>query len=727
MRLRLGPASVCILIGICRAVWLSGQLSGFDAREVGFLLLADLPVAAVLCLLAYAETFTRGMLRLVPLVVTIIVLTTYVADVFATVELNSRLQLSDILRFSSEIWVAASFVNAASVAMIVGAVASLFVRVAVRPTVVRFGIATSVGLLLVPLLPNEGRVPVHLQKYTGSVLLLPSQLLESGKLPVPEYGAADVASYRTSYDALFDAPFARSKKDVILVVVESLSAVDSHRTSGVADRLPRFDELSRRGTLFRNFFANYEASEGGIVALLSGVPPLHYPTASTLPFNEYAMQPTMVEQFRREGYRAEFLTSVPLRFLSMHRFFDNPRSGFQYVGGQQEIARFKEAPRYAFESPADHVLFEELLARLDARPAGPVLLTAVTASSHPPFVDPRGGANTEANVWAYVQDELWWLHDELSRRNFFTNGVLIVVGDHRKMLPVRRDEMERYGDSAKARVPLLMIGAGVPSDLVDDRLFQQADLLRMLDRAVTAKPPLSQFVVWVNRYAAVLGFAANASNVEIFETGNDAREAYPLRLRGAEIEWVRRPANHLAVERIIHQQRAMQQFARAAAMPATVLDFGRELAPSDQPGMIVGVSTDQDVARNPDDPRGGLQLVTAKSFDLPQLPLLTAGDVPHTVTVRAFVPVEQDGEYWFNVWGDEEICLAIDKHVVLGRNRGFNSGTIQLRSGLHRFDLRFRPRNNTQRFELKWLRPGQKDFELLPQSLLIAPLPDTGR
>jgi hypothetical protein len=171
----------------------------------------------------------------------------------------------------------------------------------------------------------------------------------------------------------------------------------------------------------------------------------------------------------------------------------------------------------------------------------------------------------------------------------------------------------------------------------------------------------------------------------------------------------------------------MQQFARAAAMPATVLAFGRELVPSDQPGMIVGVSTDQDLARDPDDPRGGLQIVTSKSLALTQLPLLTAGDAPHTVTVRAFLPVEQDGEYWFDVWGDEEICLTIDKHVVLGRNRGFNSGTIQLRSGMHRLDLRFRARNNTQRFELRWLRPGQKDFERLPESLLIAPGASTGR
>jgi len=728
MLLRLGPAVACMLIGLSRAIWLSGQLSGVDAREVGYLLLSDLPAAAALCLLAYVEALASGKWRALPFALTCVLLAAYVADVFATVELNARLQLSDLLRFSSEIWVAASFLNIATSALIAAALVSLFVRVRVPFRILRFAAAASVALLLVPLLPNERRVPVHLQKYTGSVLLLPAQLLGGGRVPVPEYGGADAAVHRGSYDALFEAPFARSKKDLILVVVESLSAVDSARTSGLSDRLSRFDELSRRGMLFRNFFANYEASEGGIVALLSGVPPLHYPTASTLPFNEYAMQPTMVDAFRRDGYRCEFLTSVPLRFLSMQRYLENPRSGFQSVAGQQEIARFKDAPRFAFESPSDRLLFEELLARLDARPPGPVFLTAATASSHPPFVDPRGGQNSEANVWSYVQDELWWLYDELSRRDFFRNGVLVVVGDHRKMLPVRRNETERYGDSAKARVPLLLIGAGVPSDTVDDRLFQQSDLLRMLDRALIPDRPLSRFVVWVNRYVAVLGFAANASNVEVFEPGNGARDAYPLKLRGAEAEWLRRPADHLVAERQIHQQRAMQQFARAAAVPATVLNFGREIAPSDQIGALVGVSSDLDVTRDPDDPRGGLQLIAAKSLDLAQLPpTMMSIDAPRTVTVRAFVPVQQEGEYWFSVWGDEEICLAIDQRIVLGRNRGFNSGTIQLTSGLHRMDLRFVPRRSGQRFELKWLRPGQKDFELLPWSVLIAPLASGGQ
>jgi hypothetical protein len=44
-----------------------------------------------------------------------------------------------------------------------------------------------------------------------------------------------------------------------------------------------------------------------------------------------------------------------------------------------------------------------------------------------------------------------------------------------------------------------------------------------------------------------------------------------------------------------------------------------------------------------------------------------------------------------------------------------------LRAGLHRIDVRFVRRAAEQRFEVKWLRPGQKDFEPLPATALIRP------
>ena len=111
------------------------------------------------------------------------------------------------------------------------------------------------------------------------------------------------------------------------------------------------------------------------------------------------------------------------------------------------------------------------------------------------------------------------------------------------MEPVRERERERFGDSAKARIPLLILGQEVPKGVLDDRLFQQADLLRMLDRALTPGASLSPFAMWVERYVFVYGVASNASTLQMFEATDMGRRGYRLNLRGAEIEWVDRPAD----------------------------------------------------------------------------------------------------------------------------------------------------------------------------------------
>ena len=724
MRVRLGPVIFCGAIGLARAIWLAAQLSGPDVATVGFLLLADVPVLGVLLLVALAESRLRRPWRVASIVLSTALAAVYLLDVFTVFALNARLQWSDFLRFARELWVAKSFVGLESVAVVLAAAGSFFVSLTVSRRTSRLLVAAALLALALPPSIGADLIPTHVQKYAASALSLPLDAWRGRHGPVAQYSAADMAAYRTGYEALFDAPFVRTRKNVLLVVVESLSAVDSARTSGLSHRLPRFDELSLRGTLFRNFVANNEASEGGLIAMLSGVPPLHYPTASTQPFEEYAVQPTMVEVFRRAGYVTEFLTSVPLRFLSMKAYVSSPTSGFASAAGQDEIERFRGAARYAFESPADHLLFEEVLARLDARAAsaGPVFTTVVTASSHPPFLDPRGGQNTERTVWAYVQDELWWLHDELARRRFFDDGVLIITGDHRKMRPVRSEEQEKYGDSAKARVPLLVIGAGMRAGEVDDRLLQQADLLRLLDRVAQPDQPLSSAAIWVDRYTAVMGFAGNAMKVEVF-TASNPRESYGLRLHGAEIEWLRRPPEALAVERAIHQQRALQQAVRVATVPAVPVEYGRELTPAENtPGVLVGISKDLDVGRDPDDPRGGLRTITTASFTQEHVLPLVGGEVPYTLTARGFLSIPADGEYWFINYGATELCFAIDKRVVIGCQRGLNPGLALLTAGLHRIDFRFVARDPQQRFDLKWLRPGERTYEPFPQQSLIAPL-----
>ena len=727
---RVGAIAFCASAALYRAVWLSWQLSGLDAFDLGYLLLADVQVLGVLMLLAVVESVAQRKWKPIPIALTVIVLLCYIADWATVLALNSRLQLADLRRFAAEWWLVPAFLNIWSVAALLLLVGSFFGIAAIPATAWRIVPSAALILVFLPFVVSPQSIPSHLHKYTGSVLLLGKELWGASRPPISRYRSSDFAVYRGDYDRLFDAPIADSGTSIILVIVESLSAVASQRTAGLDNELPRFDELSREGILFRNFFANFEASEGGIISLLSGVPPMHFPTASTNTFGEYAVQRSITDTFRRKGYRTEFVTTVPIQFISMDRYATSPFVGFSVAAGQKETPRFAAAPKFAFESPSDHVLYEEVLHRLDALPAShdhPVFIAAVTASSHHPYIDPAGKDNREANVWAFVQEQIWWLYQELTKRGFFENGVLIVTGDHRRMEPVRERERERFGDSAKARIPLLILGQGVPKGVLDDRLFQQADLLRMLDRALTPGASLSPFAMWVERYVFVYGVASNASNLQIFEATDMGRRGYRLNLRGAEIEWVDRPAAALSIERVIHRQRALQQATRMARVGESRLAFGRTLKPADpsRPGVLLGYSSDTDATRDPDQPHASLRMMTSESFDLETLRTLV-GDTsaPFTMTVRAFLPLSAEGEYWFSVFSDDETCLAIDQQVVLGCQRGLNEGMALLQTGLHRFDFRYVHRRGKQPLKLSWLPPGTKQFTNFPQQALVRPATD---
>ena len=86
--------------------------------------------------------------------------------------------------------------------------------------------------------------------------------------------------------------------------------------------------------------------------------------------------------------------------------------------------------------------------------------------------------------------------------------------------------------------------------------------------------------------------------------------------------------------------------------------------------------------------------MTSESFDLETLRTLV-GDTsaPFTMTVRAFLPLSTEGEYWFSVFSDDETCLAIDQQVVLGCQRGLNEGMALLH---RRTSLRFQIRPSTR-------------------------------
>gem|GEM_PF-2874314 len=58
-----------------------------------------------------------------------------------------------------------------------------------------------------------------------------------------------------------------SDKNIIVIVDESLSAVDSYRISGLKQYLTGFDTMSEDGILYTNMIANGNTTDAGLISL----------------------------------------------------------------------------------------------------------------------------------------------------------------------------------------------------------------------------------------------------------------------------------------------------------------------------------------------------------------------------------------------------------------------------------------------------------------------------
>ena len=154
-------------------------------------------------------------------------------------------------------------------------------------------------------------------------------------------------------------------------------------------------------------------------------------------------------------------------------------------------------------------------------------------------------------------------YSQLSENGYFENGVLLITGDHRQMRPLSETEIKRYGGSARARVPLLVIGESYQRGQIDERFFQHSDLLRMLGSIDGEGASLSPHPIWVERYNRKYGRIELINNLSVFDEADQGRHEYRLTVPGNRIDWLGdKPEFARRVETHIHSQRSLHQQTR---------------------------------------------------------------------------------------------------------------------------------------------------------------------
>ncbi|QDV48391.1 LTA synthase family protein [Gimesia fumaroli] len=252
-------------------------------------------------------------------------------------------------------------------------------------------------------------------------------------------------------DRIVDTGRPQQDYNVVLILEESLGS-DFIGVLGDNRKLtPYFDELTRKGVLFDNFYATGNRTARALEAVLTSMPPI--PTESILKRDHSNRVFTLANVLAKRGYERLFMTGGRGLFDGVRSFMKS--NGFNRFIEQSDF----QNPIFANAwGVSDEDLFRKSLGELDnMHSAGrPFFATILTVSNHRPYTYPEGRipekGQSRENAVKYADWALGYFFREAQSHDFYRNTIFIVMGDHGA-----RVSGSQLFPMSSYRVPVLMI------------------------------------------------------------------------------------------------------------------------------------------------------------------------------------------------------------------------------------------------------------------------------
>ncbi len=230
---------------------------------------------------------------------------------------------------------------------------------------------------------------------------------------------------------LIQAAGREHRKNVILVVMESLSA-DYMETFGNKDGLtPNLDRFAKEGLLFSNLYATGTRTVRGLEAVTLSIPPTPGQSIIRRPGNENLFSLGFI--FKDRGYDAKFIYGGYGYFDNMNTFFAG--NGFDILDrtnmSKNEVA-FANVWGICDEDMFTRAIKEADRSYADGKP---FLHLIMTTSNHRPFTYPDGRINITSHSGRlggvkYADYSIGKLIEDAKKKPWFNDTVFVFVSDH---------------------------------------------------------------------------------------------------------------------------------------------------------------------------------------------------------------------------------------------------------------------------------------------------------
>ena len=244
-----------------------------------------------------------------------------------------------------------------------------------------------------------------------------------------------------------------SGKNAIVLVVESLSSYRSNLFGecGFNDT-PLLDDIARNNIAFKNHYSNGYSTNTGVFSIISGKPFLH---SNRKIYDTQFFGNALPKVFKQNGY-STYLFYSATDIAGISKIYNN--SFFDRQFGDQEPC-YNDLERTIFNAVPDEFLLAHAFSIMenDIIKGNKFFSFIMTTTSHGPYIVPRTRKLSYEGTLHYVDSCIYDFVKKLEKIRYFDNGILIITGDHRAMLPYTNIEFNKYGTKGISRVPLIII------------------------------------------------------------------------------------------------------------------------------------------------------------------------------------------------------------------------------------------------------------------------------
>ena len=224
-----------------------------------------------------------------------------------------------------------------------------------------------------------------------------------------------------------------TRQNVVLVLMESMSARFMSRFGNTEHLTPNLDSLYNHSLSFANCYSAGNHTNHGLYATLYSFPSIMFRNAmkgTNIP--SYTGLPTIL---KKAGYSTAFFMTHESQYDNMNAFF--LRNGYDEIYSQENYPPSKVVNHFGV--PDDYLFSYALpVLRRKAESGKPFFATLLTISNHPPYVVPQKfqdkGLTPEKQIVRYADACIGDFMKKVSKETWARNTLFVFLGDHGKLV-----------------------------------------------------------------------------------------------------------------------------------------------------------------------------------------------------------------------------------------------------------------------------------------------------